>query len=159
MYGFDRQRRVGEAYERKFDAHFSQDYDIQEVGMRLQRQGVDRIFSKGNRRWKVEYKANTTAARTGCMFVELESAMGRPGKRLVRGWFVTTKADILIYYVPPHNIAHIYDMRRLRVEYAKQRAWLKGTPQEIPNNGYTTWGIAVPFGVLSNARLRSEPIL
>ncbi len=100
----------------------------------------------------MEYKADATAARTGRMFLEIMSVdtADKPG------WALTSLAQLLVYYVPLLDYANIYNMYSLK---ALLPALQQGYQiKRIPNNGYCTHEIAVPFHVLKPCLINPTPL-
>ena len=153
MYSFETMLKNGEQQELLLDRFLSHWYKITPVSMELQRLGIDRIFEDPrHRRFSVEYKADATAARTGRAFLETVSVdtANKPG------WVLTSLAQLLVYYVPLLEYANIYNVFALKSmlpallqEYSIKR---------IPNNGYQTHGIAVPFHVLKPCMINPGPL-
>ena len=140
MYGFKEQLTKGEQSEADLDAFFAQWYDIQPVGMDMQRQGVDRIFTRKDNGWiyKVEYKTDWTASKTGNAFVETVS-VDTANKS---GWAHSSQADYLIYHVPGDELIYVIQLNKLR---SCLHRWKNNPILKIPNNGYNTIGLLVPL--------------
>lgn len=140
MYAFKEQLTKGEASEKKLDAIFSKDYIIMPVSMDMQRQGIDRLFTRreGGDTLKIEYKTDWTAGRTHNAFVETVSVdiANKPG------WAHSSQADYLIYYVPGDELIYIIRFKDLR-SILKQ--WSNYPTRKIPNKGYNTVGLLVPL--------------
>lgn len=128
----------GEAF---LDEFFGQWNTIEPASRAEERQGIDRWFTcrRSGRRYSVEYKTDTTAARTGNAFIETVS-VDTAGKQ---GWAFTTRAAFVLYYVPPDDLIYVLRPRRLRAELAD---WQSRYPtKSTPNEGYRTHGICVPL--------------
>lgn len=141
MYDFKQQLLQGARGEQDLDLFFAQWYVVQPVTMAQQRQGIDRIFRRkcDGREYRVEYKTDWTASKTGNAFVETVS-VDTTGKA---GWAVTSQADVLIYYLPEDLLIYVFNFRSLRTLLAY---WRKHYPtRRIPNNGYHTHGLLVPL--------------
>lgn len=142
-YQFAAQLAKGEAYEQTLDERFDELYVIQPATPQQQRQGIDRVFRPRKAPHEVlyvEYKADSTAARTGNAFVETVSVdtADKPG------WAVSSAADWLFYLVPgAAEVLYIIQMEKLR---QRLPIWRR-TCQErsIPNEGYHTLGLLVPL--------------
>lgn len=142
-YQFATQLAQGQSYEQALDERFDELYIIQPATPQQQRQGIDRVYRPRKAPHEVlyvEYKADSTAARTGNAFVETISvdAFDKPG------WAVTSQADWLFYLVPGACEAlYVIQMAKLRQQLPRWR----GTYQErrIPNDGYFTVGLLVPL--------------
>ena len=94
------------------DGLFGEQYDINTATQAEQRQGIDRWFTnrQTGERKAVEYKTDHRAFDTGNAFVETIS-VDTNGKR---GWDYTSRADILIYYLPEGGLVYILPMAKLR---------------------------------------------
>jgi hypothetical protein len=140
-YQFQAQLDKGEQAEAQLDRYFAEWLHIRPATRDEQRQGIDRIYTDrctGNT-LKVEYKTDWTAGRTGNAFVETISVdtTNKPG------WAYTSKADVLVYYVPGDELIYwirFADLRRHLVRWAQ-----KYEARKIPNRGYHTHGLLVPL--------------
>lgn len=107
-----------------------------------QRQGIDRIFnarSQPELAWAIEYKSDLIAERTKRAFIETVSV----DRRECRGWAYTSKADILIYYLPQREWAFIIPFFALRKRLPTWEVSCQtGAAQ---NDGYQTYGLLVPL--------------
>lgn len=141
-YGFDQQLTVGESGEGKLDSHFGEWFTIRHATRDEQRAGIDRIYiRKSNARdlYRVEYKTDHTAGRTGNAFVETISVdtANKPG------WAWHSQADLLLYYVPTDELVYVIRFCELRRQLD---SWAKRYPvRKIPNQGYHTHGLLVPL--------------
>jgi hypothetical protein len=142
-YQFDTQLAKGQTYEELLDERFSELHFITPATPQQQRQGIDRVYrprSAPHQIMYIEYKADSTAARTGNAFVETVSVdtTGRPG------WAVASQADWLFYLVPGVcEVLYIVRMADLRAQLPK---WQRTCEQRrIPNEGYHTVGLLVPL--------------
>lgn len=140
-YNMRQQLKEGESAERYLDSFFEDEFVIRPATRSEQRQGIDRIFTHraDGRQWKIEYKADKTAARTGNAFVETVSVdtAGKPG------WALTCTADFILYYVV--GIGPLYILRPKDIK-ANVRKWQKKYPERrIPNGTYHTVGTLVPL--------------
>ena len=140
MYGFNQQLKEGEQQEQKLDAFFARWYNIQPVAMDMQRLGIDRLFTRRDNGhvFKIEYKSDWTASKTGNAFVETVS-VDTPH---TPGWVYSSQADYLIYYLPKAMRAYIIAFENLRVRLPQ---WTKFPTRSIPNQGYNTVGLLVPL--------------
>lgn len=141
IYDFQTQLRAGQTHEEYLDAFNRQWFDIREADRDEQRRGIDRIFTEKNTGaiYTVEYKADTTATRTGNAFVETISVdtANKPG------WAYTSKADWLLYYLPASGLIYFFEFAKFRRHLPR---WAREFPtRSIPNNGYKTHGILVPL--------------
>ncbi|MEB2351838.1 MAG: hypothetical protein OZ924_10535 [Burkholderiaceae bacterium] len=159
MYQFDRQLSIGEEGEAFLDGFFAAWFHIRRATPVEQRQGIDRWFVDARgRRQSVEYKADSTAARTGNAFVETISVdiTGKPGwayssqaRTLAYyitgkpGWAYSSQARTLAYYIPPDGLIYIIRLRHLRVVLPR---WERDYPtRAVSNAGYHTHGLLVPL--------------
>lgn len=152
-YGFKTKLAEGEAHERFLDRYFTRSgFRILPATHDEQRQGIDRWFANCPRRllMAVEYKADSTASKTGNAFVETVSVDvdHKPG------WAYTSQADRLIYYIPPDGLIYIVPFEVLR---RKLPRWITMYPgRVVANQGYNTHGILVDlaeFEAAANAVL------
>ncbi len=140
-YDMRQQLKQGEAAERYLDSVFADEFAIQPATREQQRQGIDRIFTRNSdgRQWKIEYKADKTAARTGNAFVETVSVdtAGKPG------WAYTCQSDFIFYYIV--GVGPLYIMRPRDIQKRLDH-WKAIYPErQIPNGNYCTVGILVPL--------------
>lgn len=138
-YDFDKQNRQGKKGETFLDEFFSQWYAIVPATDSEQRQGIDRWFKPRpfGKRFPVEYKTDTTAARTHNAFVETVSVdtANKPG------WAYTSQAKFLIYYIPGDELIYVIPFAALRGQLPH---WSRRYPlRRIPNRGYHTHGLLV----------------
>lgn len=140
-YAFDEQLVVGATGEQRLDTAFGQWYDIAPATQAEQRQGIDRIYlrRKDGARFRVEYKTDHTAARTGNAFVETISVdtTNKPG------WAYTSQADVLLYYIPGDELVYVWRLSKLRRHLERWQTTY--ATRRIPNKGYATHGILVPL--------------
>ena len=143
IYQFATQLAQGQSYEQLLDQRFDELYIIQPATPQQQRQGIDRVFRPRKAPHEVlyvEYKADSTAARTGNAFVETISVdtFDKPG------WAMSSQADWLMYLVPGVCEAlYIIRMADLRLRLPKWRRTCQ--ERRIPNEGYFTVGLLVPL--------------
>lgn len=141
IYDFKKQLRSGQTHEHFLDEYCRQWFEIREATYQEQRQGIDRGFThKDNGALHtVEYKADTTASRTGNAFVETIS-VDTANKA---GWAYTSKADWLLYYLPQDGLIYFWEFAKFRLHLPR---WVRQFPtRAIPNKGYKTHGILVPL--------------
>jgi hypothetical protein len=140
MYDFNEQLTKGEGAERTLDTLFAQWYAIQPVDREQQRRGIDRIFTRKDNGciFRIEYKTDWTASKTGNGFVETVS-VDTANKS---GWAHSSQADYLIYYVPGDALVYIIAFANLR---ARLHCWHGFPLKRIPNQGYNTLGLLVPL--------------
>lgn len=140
-YNFATKLHEGQKHEQFLDEFSATWYDIREVSREEQGRGIDRIFVEKatGEIVKVEYKADTTASRTGNAFVETVS-VDTANKR---GWAYTSQADWLLYYLPGDGLIYLFEFATLRQHLPR---WTKQYPtRAIPNAGYKTIGLLVPL--------------
>lgn len=140
-YDMRQQLKQGESAERYIDSLFCDEFAIRPATRQQQRMGIDRVFTRrrDGREWKVEYKADKTAARTGNTFVETVSV----DTRNKLGWAYTCQADFIMYYIVGRGPLYILRPRDIK---GKIGNWQRRYPQRrIPNNGYHTVGVLVPL--------------
>jgi len=147
MHNFDDSLPEGEKEESKLDCFFAKWYEIKPVGMNKQRDGIDREWKcrKTKREFSVEYKADSKAAETGNVFIETVSVdtTGKPG------WAYTSKAQLLVYFIPPDSTAYITPMTTIKTLLPD---WIDAYREvSVPNGDgvtvkYNTKGLLVPLG-------------
>lgn len=142
-YKFATQLAQGQGHEQALDERFKDLYIIQPATPQQQRQGIDRVYRPRKAPHEilyVEYKADSTAARTGNAFVETISVdtFDKPG------WAISSQADWLFYLVPGACEAlYIIRVADLRLRLPKWRRTCE--TRRIPNEGYHTVGLLVPL--------------
>jgi hypothetical protein len=149
-YNFADQLSHGERGETFLDRYFSRWFRIQPSTPEEQRLGIDRHFHhlKSHDEFTVEYKTDSTAARTGNAFIETVSV----DSDQKAGWAFTSQADRLLYYVPGKRVVYILKMTAIR---ARLPFWLATYAlREVPNNGYHTHGLLVPLAELERCAER-----
>ena len=141
-YKFKDSLEDGEDHEKVLDEYYNKWYSINSVSMLAQKAGIDRTWTNRSDgfRYSVEYKADTTAGRTGNAFIETVSndATGK------KGWAYTSCAQILIYYIPPMKKAYrmtVITLKHMTREWKETYTYV----QTIPNEGYNTLGLLVPL--------------
>jgi len=140
-YDFATKLHEGQKHEQFIDEFSGKWYAIREATRDEQRRGIDRIFTekKTGIVTTVEYKADTTASRTGNAFVETVSVdtANKPG------WAYTSQANWLLYYLPQDGLIYLWEFATLRRHLPR---WVKQYPaRAIPNKGYKTHGVLVPL--------------
>lgn len=140
LYHFRAQLFRGELHEATLDAFFAgHGYRVARATRAEQRKGIDRWLLKGEQRHSVEYKADSTAARTGNAFVETVSV----DTACKPGWAYTSQAAYLVYYIPPDGLVYLIRFPRLRRALAR---WVTSYEERvIANEGYQTHGLLVPL--------------
>lgn len=117
QYDFQEQLAIGKHAETFLDAFFSRWYEILPVTLAEEkREGIDRIFKRAGRTFKVEYKADSKASVTGNLFIEFEVRRISNDSLVQLGWAAKSQADYVIYWAQPSNIFVIrQDLLRLSV--------------------------------------------
>lgn len=141
IYGFSEQLKVGQTHELFLDKYSGKWFEIAEATREQQRQGIDRIYTAKATGIvsTVEYKADTTASRTGNAFVETVSVdtANKPG------WAYSSQADWLLYYLPVDGLIYFWEFAKFRQHLPR---WTLQFPtRAIPNKGYKTIGLLVPL--------------
>lgn len=141
MYDFKEQLVRGQTHECFLDEYSGKWFEIVEATRDQQRQGIDRIYTAKATRivTTVEYKADTTASRTGNAFVETVSVdtANKPG------WAYSSRADWLLYYLPVDGLIYFFEFAKFRQHLPR---WARDFPtRAIPNKGYKTHGLLVPL--------------
>lgn len=149
-YKFRAKLAEGQRHEAYLDGLFADRFDIRPVGMQQERRGIDRVFTdrRSGARYTIQYKADSTAARTGNAFVETisVSTTGAPG------WAVRCAADYIFYYVV--GVGPIYVLRPADIR-AHLDAWrARCEERRIPNRGYHTVGLLVPLAEFERAAVK-----
>ena len=147
MYSFITSLEYGIKQESVLDNFFSQWYIIEEATHYQQSVGIDRIFSIGDKRFSVEYKTDRIAGRTNNSFIETISVAedGSPG------WAITSRADVLIYFVPSEKKVWVIKFNTLRNKLAY---WYHKYPRKtVVNETWKGYGILVPLVELDNIAL------
>lgn len=141
MYKFQEQLAIGEENEMKLDSFLAKWFDIDRVSQEGQRQGIDRLFTRRDNKvtYRVEYKTDFTASRTGNAFIETVSV----DTQQKPGWALHSQADFLIYFLPLDGLIYAIRMPQLRAQLV---SWKARYPlRSIPNKGYSTIGLLVPL--------------
>ena len=143
-YQFDEQLAIGQAHEQYLDTLFARWFTITPATSAQQRRGIDRVFvhRTTGATYRVEYKADAIAGKTGNAFIETTSVdtTGRAG------WAISSEADVLVYMVTAPETIYAIKMQTLR---RALRRWQRSYPKRAAqNNGYRTWGHLVPLAEL-----------
>lgn len=140
-YQFEGQLKRGQDGEAVLDRHYGRWFEIKPATDAEQREGVDRHYTdkESGEHFAIEYKTDWTAGWSNNAFVETVS-VDTTGKQ---GWAYTSKADWLIYYIPPLGLAYMFRMAVIRAWVDDWKA--KYRTQRIPNKGYQTHGVIVPL--------------
>ncbi len=142
-YDFNTQLKQGAEGEQELDDFFSRWYVINPATAEQQRQGIDRTYTVIDSRISktVEYKSDTTASKTGNAFVEVVSVETDQVCKL--GWAHTSKADILLYFLPSDGLVYVLKMDDLRRKLGK---WIQRyKTRYVANVGYKSAGLIVPL--------------
>lgn len=143
IHEFKKKFKEGEIHAHTLDVFFSKQFEIIEANRKQESLGIDRIFISKlyGFRYSVEYKADSRAAETGNVFIEVTSVdtMNEPG------WALSSTAQILIYYIPPEGKVFIVRMLNIRDKIKK---WSLDHGIKLAHNiTYNTKGIPVPIDV------------
>lgn len=142
MHNFNESVNRSEEHNKKLDSFFSKWYEIIRMPLTTDKIGIDRLWSdkETHVKYSVEYKADERTADTKNAFVETVSV----DKTNAPGWAYTCAAQFIVYYIPQWNKAWIMNTIAIknRVEEWKQKY---RQVKAVNENGYTTYGIAVPF--------------
>lgn len=98
------------------DALFAPEFIIVPATKHHQRQKIDRFHIKrtdGRIVHRVDYKNDWRAAQTKNLALE-EISVERNGRTLARGWVHTTIADLIVFYLPQLDTAHLLEIEDLR---------------------------------------------
>ena len=144
-YKFETQLKKSKQAETRLDKHFAEWFDIAHVPLRVDRCGIDRIFTSRaglpdeGERYTVEYKCCEKAQSTHNAFVETISvdATNTPG------WAYTCQADWLFYYVIGDELVYMLKPETIRKNLPQWEK--KYRTRSSQNDGYKTWGICVPL--------------
>lgn len=113
VYNWDTQLKIGEAGESILDAFMCPSYfdRVEKVCNYWWREnGVDRFAYFGEFKVSVEYKTDFRAAETDNLFLEVT----RNTSTEAPGWFKTSLAQRLYYYIPPKGLIIEYDLATLK---------------------------------------------
>lgn len=140
-YSFRKQLRDGKKHERFLDDYYSTHFHIEPADREEERRGIDRWFTdrRNGNTYSIQYKADTTAARTGNAFVETVSVDAKN----IPGWVHTCEADFIIYYVVGRGPAYVIRPADIR---KRLKQWeVRFESRSIPNHDYNTIGLLVPL--------------
>ena len=136
-YSVTAKMQEGEAAAQVLDKHFRQRWHVVPVPQELQCREIDRILIQRDncaRRLLVEYKADSTASRTGNAFIEIESCFSTGVKR---GWAESSCADFIVYFLPLDRQAMVIPTRLLRAALA---GWRQTYQTKVVSSYDTTTG-------------------
>jgi hypothetical protein len=149
-YDMRQQLAKGEAAETYLDTLFRNQFAIRRATREEQRRGIDRIFTRysDQKQFKIEYKADKTAARTGNAFVETVSVdtAEKPG------WAVSCQSDYIFYYIV--GPGPLYILRPADIRDRLGRWATKYPERRIPNRRYHTVGLLVPLDEFERAAVQ-----
>lgn len=162
-YELPKQLAIGRNGEVRLDKYYGKWFDIRPVSRELERIGIDRIFISKDPNNKmstsVQYKSDDRAAKSDNMFLETISV----DTKNILGWAYTLCAQVIIYFVPPHNTA--YRLTALTLKNLVP-VWVErygNSLQSIKNTDsrgeiYFTKGILVPLAELSHNAFKIDDI-
>lgn len=136
----------GENAEAILDAFFYPKYHIKPAIPHHQRLGIDRHFTRRSdgKQFAVEYKTDVAAQHSNRAFIEVVSN-DETGKS---GWAYTTRADIVVLFVPHQEQVYVIQPRVLRETV--RDVWMRQFPIKVAaNEGYNSIGVCVPLPVLA----------
>jgi len=138
-HSFETQKQIGERAELLLDRFIAAHCYLEKASWHLQKQGIDRVIQLAGRTWYLEYKADFRAHQTGTAFIEVVSA---DAGRMASGWAATSKADLLIYFLPAVGRVYVIPMFRLRQQMGHWEGYAIG---KAKNAHYNTHGLLVPL--------------
>jgi len=142
-------------HNKKIDKTFSQWYEIYSMPLTIDKIGIDRIWKDKERKvfYSVEYKADERAADTGNAFIETISVdtSDKPG------WAYTCAAQLICYYVPRWHRAWMVSTMSIKNNIKEWEQ--KYRTVSAQNNGYKTYGIAVPWDVFVNHSYENHEVI
>lgn len=150
VFDFERQLHLGADGEHVIREVFGSRFKIQKSVAQEERDGIDFWFSYGGFDLAIEVKTDFRAARTRNAFIETTSV----DTDNTPGWAYTSRADFLLYYVPPDRTVYVMPMREIRRRLPHWRK--KYELRRVPNAGYFTEGVIVP---LDQFECRILPVL
>lgn len=156
VYSFGGRIDAVREYEKRLDEYFyNRGIEIYAVsaGSGLDKSGVDRIFKQDGREWKIQYKVDLLAQKTGNGCIELIS---RDDIGAI-GWGFTTQADYYIYYVADIGPAYLIDCKIIKqtiTTWGKRKYPVKPTF----NQKYNTWNMLVPLDEFEKIATAVYPI-
>lgn len=132
--------KEGHAYETEIDARLARWFRARPVPQGMEWHGVDRVLpSSSGIEYTAEYKADSRAAETENVFIEIQSS----DRSCRNGWALTSWAQLLFYYLPQTKCLYAVDMTTLKRELP---GWRKRfSDAAAPNKGYCTTGLLVPL--------------
>jgi hypothetical protein len=142
-FTFDGQLGAGKDGEARLDRYFERWYIVLNVPLVAERLfGIDRVFIRRDNGQLRTFEYKTDSHTTGNVFIETVSVdtNGAPG------WAFKTRANAVVYYLTALGVAYAIHPDKIR---AALPVWQQRYREiSIPNKGYHTRGIAVPFAEL-----------
>ena len=141
IHGWKDSLETGEYYEKVLDEKFQKFYHISDG---IQKDGIDRVFVDRDSgiTYTVEYKSDIAASNTKNAFIETIS-VDTYGKL---GWALTTKSQIIVYYIVKLDIIYQISTVAIKVMLPK---WIKIYKKaSVSNKNYKSYGIPVPLSEL-----------
>lgn len=133
--------------EAQLDQRLRPYYLVTEATREQQREGVDRMVTDISdwSTFAVEYKTDSRARETGNAYVETVSVMVE-GQVIKHGWAITSRADVLLYYVDGLEVyvIRMVDLRRRLSHWARHCRTVA-----VYNEQYQGQGILVPLPELA----------
>lgn len=101
----------------------------------------DRIFTKDDKQFFIEYKCDDSASRTGNLFFETVSvdSANKPG------WVFTCRADFILCIIPTNQEILVYRPVKLRAAIEELKSKFPTVTTKSQNPGYKTHGVIVPL--------------
>lgn len=151
IYNFKTQLAKGKLVESALDEFFEKKgYAISSVSLEEEKlYGYDRVFTHGDRRIKVEYKADWKAEKTGNAFVEI-SVRSDSGENAKNGWYYT-QADVVVYAImSEEKITNLFYIDPIKL---RSMGFLDFKQAQCYNNGYYSIGVLVPLNKLEECKV------
>lgn len=142
-YDFNNQKKQGDIAEKLMDEYFSEWYFIKNMSVKQQLiLHYDRIFVDLDdyKQYKVEYKTDLIAVRTGNFYIETEISNGK------KGWFYKSKADWLAVLIGREiYLASFCYLRLLFAEKSKDYKIKKSGLTITSNGSFNSVGYLMPI--------------
>jgi len=138
------QFKNGKDVERFLDDFFGDEFDIVQTSKYQERVLClgDRIFSKGEDIYFVEYKSGIQTYYTGNIFLETVSVDGP----CTPGWVYTCQADWILYAALLNKMILVFRPEHLRQKIAELKTkFPERATSKSQSKGYNTHGIVIPF--------------
>lgn len=157
VYRFDEQFALGQVAEEfiKHELETRFKVAVSEAPRSLQSLGIDFILQQNNKRYSAELKTDFRAHQTGNAFVETISVQDPETDEVkAYGWYYTSVAQVLLYYVPGINILFLVDMYKF-----KTLSLDNYITKVIRNKTYVGRGKVIPLAELAQyaVQLRVSP--